>query len=197
MGSEGVPGAPRQSPADHEHHLDAVLIGGREPVTLVLSEYDPMWPARYAEVAARLRSALGERALAVEHIGSTSVPGLAAKPVIDMLLVVADVEDEASYAPALIDAGFVLRVREAGHRMFRTPGRDVHVHLYQPGDQAITDYRDLRDWLRVDASDRALYADVKRELVRRSWSDMDHYADAKTELVQQVLSRARAWRTAR
>ena len=190
-------GAHGQSPADHDRHLDAVLIGGREPVTLVLSEYDPTWPARYAEVAARLRSALGEKALAVEHIGSTSVPGLAAKPVIDVLLVVADVEGEASYAPALVDAGFVLRVRETGHRMYRTPGRDVHVHLYGPDDQAITDHLDLRNWLRVDASDRALYADVKRELVRRPWSDMDHYADAKTEVVQQVLSHARARRTSR
>ena len=190
-------GAHGQSPADRGRHLDAVLIGGREPVTLVLSEYDPTWPARYAEVAARLRSALGEKALAVEHIGSTSVPGLAAKPVIDALLVVADVEDEASYAPALVDTGFVLRVRETGHRMYRTPGRDVHVHLYGPDDQAITDHLDLRSWLRVDASGRALYADVKRELVRRPWSDMDHYADAKTEVVQQVLSHARARRTSR
>ena len=96
------------------------------------------------------------------------MPRLAAKPIIDVLVVVADVEDEPSYVPALEDAGFVLRVREAGHRMFRTPGRDVHVHVYASGDQAITDYLDLRDWLRVDESDRALYADVKRDLAQRT-----------------------------
>ena len=161
-----------------------------------MSDYDPAWPSRFAELEARIRSALGEVALAVEHIGSTSVPGLAAKPIIDVLVVVADVDAESSYVPPMEDAGFVLRVREAGHRMFRTPERDVHVHVYSSGDQAITDYLDLRDWLRVDESDRALYADVKRDLATRPWSDMNHYAEAKSDVIQQVLGRARAWRAA-
>ena len=178
-----------------DRHLDSVLIGGREPFTPVISDYDPAWPLRFAELEARIRSALGDAALAVEHIGSTSVPQLAAKPIVDVLVVVADLEDEPSYVPAMEDAGFVLRVRESGHRMFRTPGRDAHIHVYASGDQAITDYLDLRDWLRVDESDRALYADVKRDLARRSWSDMNHYADAKTDVIRQVLGRARSWRT--
>jgi GrpB-like predicted nucleotidyltransferase (UPF0157 family) len=181
---------------DHEldRYLDSVLIGGREPFTPVISDPDPAWPSRFAELEAIIGSALGDAALAVEHIGSTSVPHLAAKPIIDVLVVVADVEDEPSYVPALQDAGFVLRVREAGHRMFRTPDRDVHIHVYASGDQAITDYLDLRDWLRVDESDRALYADVKRDLAQRPWSDMNHYAEAKSDVIQQVLGRARAWR---
>jgi len=177
-----------------DRYLDSVLIGGREPFTPVISGYDPRWPARFAELEARIRAALGNAALAVEHIGSTSVPGLAAKPIIDVLVVVADIGDEASYVPALVDAGFVLRVREAGHRMFRTPDRDTHIHVYASGDQAITDYLDLRDWLRRDESDRALYAGVKHDLARRAWSDMNHYAEAKSDVIQQVLGRARAWR---
>ena len=80
--------------------------------------------------------------------------------------------------------------------MFRTPGRDVHIHVYSSGDQAITDYLDLRDWLRVDESDRTRYADVKRDLAKRPWSDMNHYAEAKSDVIQQVLGRARAWRAA-
>jgi GrpB-like predicted nucleotidyltransferase (UPF0157 family) len=180
---------------DRDRYLDSVLIGGREPFTLVIADYDPAWPARFAELEARIRSALGEAALAVEHIGSTSVPRLAAKPIIDVLVVVADVVEESSYVPALEDAGFALRVREAGHRMFRTPGRDVHIHVYSSGEQAIRDYLDLRDWLRVDEPDRTLYAGVKRDLATRPWSDMNHYADAKSEVIQQVLGRARAWRT--
>lgn len=180
--------------AELDRYLDSVLIGGREPFTAVISEYDPSWPSRFADLAARLRSALGTAALAIEHIGSTSVPGLAAKPIIDVLVVVADVDDEPSYLPPVEAAGFVLRVREPGHRMFRTPAKNVHVHVWGAGDQAIPDYLDLRDWLRVDASDRTLYADVKRELAQRSWSDMNHYAEAKTDVVQQVLGRARAWR---
>jgi len=189
-----MPAPPRHPGDELDRYLDSVLIGGREPVTLVISHYDSAWPSRFAELGARIESALGVGALAVEHIGSTSVPGLAAKPIIDVLVVVADVAEERSYVPALEDAGFVLRVREAGHRMFRTPGRDVHIHVYSSGDQAIRDYLDLRDWLRVDESDRTLYADVKRDLAKRPWSDMNHYAEAKSDVIQQVLGRARAWR---
>jgi GrpB-like predicted nucleotidyltransferase (UPF0157 family) len=191
-----MPAAPRHPGDELDRYLDSVLIGGREPVTLVISHYDSAWPSRFAELGGRIESALGAGALAVEHIGSTSVPGLAAKPIIDVLVVVADVAEERSYVPALEDAGFVLRVREAGHRMFRTPGRDVHIHVYSSGDHAIRDYLDLRDWLRVDESDRALYANVKRDLAKRPWSDMNHYAEAKSDVIQQVLHRARAWRAA-
>jgi GrpB-like predicted nucleotidyltransferase (UPF0157 family) len=177
-----------------DRYLDSVLIGGREPFSPVISDYDPAWPSRFAEIEARIQAALGDAALAVEHIGSTSVPYLAAKPIIDVLVVVADVDEESAYVTALEDAGFVLRVREAGHRMFRAPDRDVHVHVYSSGDQAIADYLDLRDWLRVDEPDRALYADVKRDLARRPWSDMNHYAEAKSDVIRQVLGRARTWR---
>lgn len=188
---------PRLSGDELDRYLDSVLIGGRERVTLVIADYDPTWPDRFDELGTRIRSALGDVALSVEHIGSTSVPRLAAKPVIDVLVVVADIDDEGTYVPALEDAGFVLRVREAGHRMFRTPERDVHIHVYSSGDQAIPDYLDLRDWLRVDAADRALYAEVKRDLVTRPWSDMNHYAEAKTGVIQQILGRARACRASR
>ncbi|RBY79707.1 GrpB family protein [Blastococcus sp. TF02A-26] len=179
---------------DREAYLDSVLIGGREPVTIVVTDPDPEWPARFRAVRDRIRAALGSAALDVEHIGSTSVPGLAAKPIVDVLVVVADVEDEPAYLPALEDAGFVLRVREPEHRMVRTPGRDVHVHLYAAGHRAIADYLDLRDWLRHDRADRELYARTKRDLARRPWSDMNDYADAKTDVIREVLQRARSWR---
>lgn len=187
-------GTQRPSGVELDRYLDSVLIGGREPVTLVISDYDSAWPSRFAAVEGRIGSALGDAALTVEHIGSTSVPRLAAKPIIDVLVVVADVEAEQSYVTAMEDAGFVLRVREAGHRMFRTPDRDVHIHVYSSGDPAIRNYLDLRDWLRVDESDRALYAAVKRDLAQRPWSDMNHYAEAKSDVIQQVLGRARTWR---
>ena len=189
-------GSRRGPAAERNRCLDAVLIGGHEPVTIHLSDYDPAWPWRFADVEARIRTALGEVALTVEHIGSTSVPGLAAKPIIDVLLVVADLEDESSYVTRLEDALFVLRVREAGHRMFRTAERDVHVHVYAADAHEIRDYLDLRDWLRADDSDRALYEGVKRDLARRPWSDMNHYADAKSGVIEQLLGRARAWRAA-
>ncbi|MGY1745970.1 GrpB family protein [Blastococcus sp. SYSU D00695] len=175
-------------------HLDRVLIGGREPVDIVVVDHDERWAARFGEVADRIRRALSGRAGGVEHIGSTSVPGLAAKPIVDVLLTVADVEDEAAYLPGLESAGFELRVREPGHRMVRTPAHDVHVHVYEPDRPEVDAYLDLRDWLRVDAPDRALYAATKRALARRRWEDMNDYADAKTDVVLEVLGRARAWR---
>ena len=132
----------------------------------------------------------------LEHIGSTSVPGLAAKPIIDMLLIVDDVQDEAAFVPPLEVAGFELRVREPDHRMLRTPQRDTHLHVYAPGRPQARDYLDLRDWLRVSSDDCTLYANVKRHLAQKQWNDMNDYADAKTDIVLDILARARTWRAA-
>ncbi|GAB4079177.1 GrpB family protein [Modestobacter muralis] len=180
---------------DRDAHLRSVLIGGREQVTIVVQEYDPEWPARFSALRTRLHDALATQALDIEHIGSTAVPGLDAKPIVDVLVTVADVEDEPAYAPALEAAGFSQRVRESGHRMFRTPERDVHVHVYQPGAAAVTDYLDLRDWLRQSAHDRDLYATTKRALAARQWADMNDYADAKSDVITTILTRARVWRS--
>lgn len=180
--------------SDRDAYLDQVLIGGREAAVIVVVDYDPGWPSRFQELAGRLRQALGARALVVEHIGSTSVPGLAAKPIVDMLLAVADVTDEAAYVPALEATGLELRVREPEHRMLRTSARDVHLHVYEPAHPAVQDYLDLRDWLTVDGADRELYAVTKRRLARQSWRDMNDYADAKSDVIQDVLGRGRAWR---
>lgn len=119
-------------------------------------------------------------------LGSTSVPGLAAKPIIDVLLTVADLTAESTYVPALELGGFVLRVNKVGHRMLRTPTRDVHVHVYEPDRPEVLDHLTLRDWLRVDAGDRALYAETKRRLAQRQWNDMNDYADAKTPVIQEI-----------
>jgi GrpB-like predicted nucleotidyltransferase (UPF0157 family) len=182
------------TPEDRDAYLDSVLIGGREPVTISVVDYDEDWPLRFAHVRGLVRAALRTKALGVEHIGSTSVPGLAAKPIIDMLLTVASVEDEDAYIPPLENAGLVLRVREPRHRMLRTPRKDVHLHVYEPTDQAVVDYLDLRDWLRASAADRGLYASTKRDLAQRKWSDMNDYADAKSDVVLDIIGRARDWR---
>ena len=180
--------------SDRDTYLDRVLIGGREPGVIVLVDYDERWPSRFQALAERVERALGMRALSIEHIGSTSVPGLAAKPIVDMLLTVADVTDEAAYVPALEAAELVLRTREPEHRMLRTPARDVHLHVYEPTHAAVRDYLDLRDWLSVDRADRELYAATKRRLAHQPWRDMNDYADAKSEVIQEVLGRARVGR---
>lgn len=178
-------------------HLDAVLIGGQEERPIVIVDYDSAWPQLFDQLALVIKGAVGDGALSIEHIGSTSVPGLAAKPIIDILLTVKDVADEDDYLCMLEDAGFVLRVREAGHRMMRSPSKDVHIHVFSADDPAIPNYLDLRDWLRTDESDRILYATTKRRLAQHRWSDMNYYAEAKTDVISQILSRARTWRQGR
>ncbi|MBD8465052.1 GrpB family protein [Plantibacter sp. CFBP 8798] len=168
------------------------LVGGPEPVRVELHDADPEWPERYREHRQRILDALETSTVAIEHIGSTSVPGLAAKPIVDIVVAVEDITAEEDYLDPLLTAGYVLRVREPRHRMVRTPERDVHVHLYEQGAPEIDEYLLLRDHLRSDADDRALYERTKRELLGRSWDDMNDYADAKTEVILAIKARARA-----
>lgn len=180
--------------SDRETELESVLIGGLEQRPVVIVEHDPVWALRAMRLCGLIASALGERMISVEHIGSTAVPGLAAKPIIDLLLVVPDIDDEETYLPALEASGLVLRVREPGHRLLRTPELDVHLHVLSPGTVYQRDYRDLRDWLRVDATDRELYSSTKKRLSSRKWIDMNFYADAKSDVIREILVRARSWR---
>jgi GrpB-like predicted nucleotidyltransferase (UPF0157 family) len=181
-----------------EDDLDAplreVLVHGPRPVTPVIVEYDDGWPARFAEHRDRIVAALGERARVVEHIGSTAVPGLAAKDVVDVLVGIDDPDDEAAYLPDLLAAGYELRVREPGHRALReTVGRRVNVHCYTPGDDEVTKYRLLRDHLRAVPAARREYEATKRSLAGREWPDMNHYAEAKGPTIRRLLRDA-GWR---
>jgi GrpB-like predicted nucleotidyltransferase (UPF0157 family) len=171
-------------------YLSAVLIGGRERRAIVICEYDEAWPERFNEERARVLSALGGAALRIEHIGSTAVPGLAAKPIVDVLVTVADVNDENAFRTALEAQGYQLRVREPGHRMFRTTARAVHIHVWSDADPEVERHLRFRDRLRVSGEDRAAYEQLKRNLARRDWSDMNAYADAKGALITEILDRA-------
>lgn len=173
-----------------DRELDAVLLGGREQRRIVIVDYDAGWPARFAAERARVRQALGAWALGIEHIGSTAVPGLAAKPIIDMVVTVEDPEDESKTVPALTAAGYELRVREPGHRMFRTPERDVHVHIWSVEDPEVGRCLRFRDRLRDSPEDRRTYEQRKRVLARRDWTDMNHYADAKGPVIEAILAHA-------
>ncbi|QYF73070.1 GrpB family protein [Cryobacterium sp. PAMC25264] len=173
------------------------LVGGPERVEIQLQNADDRWPGAYLEHRSRIRAALTAAGvdvehLVIEHIGSTSVPGLAAKPIIDIVVAVNDITAEEDYLEPLLAAGYELRVREPGHRLVRTPARDVHVHLYERQDPAVTEYLLLRDHLRTDAGDRDLYESTKRALLAQKWDDMNDYADAKTEVILAIKARARA-----
>jgi GrpB-like predicted nucleotidyltransferase (UPF0157 family) len=166
-------------------YLDRVLIGGRERREIVIAAYDPAWPERFEAERARIAAALGPAALRIEHIGSTAVPGLAAKPIVDVLVEVASL-DGLDLSPA----GYVLRVREDGHLMFRTPSLDVHVHVWPSSHPDITAQLAFRDRLRASPEDVAAYEALKRELAGRDWPDINYYADAKGDLIRQILRRA-------
>ncbi|WP_218952100.1 GrpB family protein [Amycolatopsis anabasis] len=169
---------------------DFELIGGKEKRAIRIVEYDPGWPERFRRERERIAGALGDRALRIDHVGSTSVPGLVAKPIIDIDVSVADVEDERGYLDALLGAGYVLRVREPGHRMVRTVARDVHVHVCAAGSEWERRHLLFRDWLREHPKDREAYGRLKQELSARDWADMNEYAEAKGPFIAEVTARA-------
>jgi GrpB-like predicted nucleotidyltransferase (UPF0157 family) len=175
--------------------LFAVTIGSptRLDGPVVLVDPDPGWPAAFAREAERIRGALGEKALAVEHVGSTSIPGLSAKPIIDIALVVPDSSDEPAYVPALEATGYVLRIRSPQweeHRMLKGSEPEVNLHVFSPGSAEVDRMLRFRDRLRADAADRERYAAEKRALAAREWEYMQDYADAKTGVVEEILARS-------
>ncbi|MBA4603306.1 GrpB family protein [Thermoactinomyces mirandus] len=178
-----------------DEDLQKITVGERKPhnAPITLVEYDPHWPELFEREADRVRSILGGKALQVEHVGSTSVPGLRAKPIIDMLLVVADSADELSYVPALEAGGYMLRVREPEwfeHRLFKGPDTDINLHVFSAGTPEIDRMLRFRDWLRANDTDRDKYACAKRSLAQRVWRHVQHYADAKTSIIQEIMNRA-------
>jgi GrpB-like predicted nucleotidyltransferase (UPF0157 family) len=180
-----------------EADLRAVTIGEptRADGPITLADYDPRWPALYEHEATRIRAALGDRVLLLEHAGSTSVPGLAAKPVIDIVLGVADPADEPAYVPDLETAGYVLRIREQDwfeHRMFTETDPSVQVHVFAADSTEIVRMLAFRDRLRTHDDERQLYEKTKRELGARHWTYVQDYADAKGDVVEGIIARALA-----
>jgi len=172
-----------------------VRIGPPEVLNsqITLAEYDAAWPELFEREAKRVRDALGERVLLLEHVGSTSVPGLAAKPRIDMVMAVVDSSDEAAYVPPMERAGYVLRIREPDwyeHRVFKGPDTDVNLHVFSAGCPELNRMILFRDHLRTHEDDRLLYERTKRELAQRTWKYTQHYADAKSTVVEEILTRA-------
>ena len=186
---------PQPSTSTTEEYLREITIGERRPLnsTIQLAPYNPEWPLMYAAEAKRIHDALGSSVLLLEHVGSTSVPGLAAKPIIDMVMAVEDSALEAAYVPALEAAGYTLRLREPDlyeHRMLIPPDVSGHLHVHSAGCVEISRMIAFRDWLRSHPEDRLAYENTKRRLAAQTWKYGQHYADAKTKIVQAILARA-------
>lgn len=173
-----------------------VWVGARPPLSpIVVLDPDPSWPAQFDQLAARIRRALGERVLELDHIGSTSVPDLPAKPVIDIDLVVADSADEAAYVPALERAGFVLQVREPawhGHRLLVADSPPANLHVWNPDCPEVIRHRMFRDWLLAHPEDRRRYAESKRDAAdaaNAARQDVMAYNLHKQPVVREILDR--------
>ena len=179
-----------------EEQIRAHTIGELTSLSgqILIVDYDPHWPALFVLETERIRRILGRLALRIEHIGSTSVPGLAAKPIIDVLLVVADSADEVAYVLAMEAAGYTLRIRESAwheHRMFKGPDTDLNLHVFSLGCPEIDRLLMFRDRLRCNAADRDHYSRTKLALAQQEWKYVQNYADAKTTVIEEILARAK------
>lgn len=198
LGSNVKKKEPNQSGADRapltEEYLQEHTVGELTPLAspIRVVDYDPEWPRRFELEANKIRSALGDSALLVEHVGSTAVPDLPAKPIIDIVLLVTDAAREAEYLPGLELTGYRLRIREAEwheHRMLNSLDPDVNLHVFSNGCAEVRRMLEFRDWLRFNTRDRELYARSKRELAQRDWKYVQNYADAKTGVIAEIISR--------
>lgn len=185
------------TPVTNEY-LASVTIGERQPLNdrIRLVPYNPDWPSMFSLATDKVRAALSNRALLIEHVGSTAVEGLSAKPIIDMVLAVEDSTDEASYVPPLEGQGFILRAREPDwfqHRflILKSDNMVWQLHVFSAGCEEIDRMLAFRDWLRTHETDRCLYERTKMALAARTWKHVQNYADAKSDMVREILGRAR------
>jgi len=154
------------------------------------------WPEFFTLLATRIRGALGWRALEINHVGSTAVEHLPAKPIIDIDLIVADPNDEPSYVPALESVGFELRVREPwwfGHRVLHHVDPACNLHVFGYDSPEVVKHRIFRDWLRAHPGERKLYADAKREAASQAQFAGEHamqYNERKEKVIREIYHRA-------
>lgn len=192
MSSLESPSLPSRGAARTDAH-NHNLVNGR----VNIASYDPKWPYLFQREADRIRQVLGERVLAIEHIGSTAVPGLDANPCIDIRLAVADPTDEPAYLPELEENGYSVLDRFEGeydHRILK--GSRVNVSLYVGGEGCAELERMslFRDYLTADTGARERYASVKRELGERAWERLQDYTAAKSEIVAELMAEAATWK---
>lgn len=169
----------------------------REPIEV--TPYDPDWPRAYASWEQRLREVLGGTAQRIDHVGSTAVAGLAAKPVIDIQVSVADLDVEAEYAPQLGLLGVPLSGRDVWHRYFRPAAgrpRTVQVHVCGAGSAWERDHLLFRDYLRAQPEVRHGYAVLKHQLAQRWRDDRVAYTDSKSSFILDTLDAANRWAAA-
>ena len=199
MGEDRSKNLPGHDAPLTEDQIIGATVGERPPLngTITLAPYDPEWPSLFEQLKKQIIEALGADILRLEHVGSTSIRGLSAKPIIDMVLAVADSSDEPSYVKPLEEMGYTLTIREPEwyeHRVLRPADVNGNLHVFSDGCEEIETMLLFRDWLRNHDEDRVLYEDTKRELAAQTWKYTQNYADAKSEIVREIMERARSRR---
>lgn len=205
--SRGI--APEELPYDERMRLARDVLtarspglnfveGSRRPSTdpIDVVPYDPAWPDRFAEWRKKLADTIGPAAVRIEHIGSTAVPQLAAKPVIDVQIGVRDLDAEDAYVPQIAALGVALRAREPHHRYFRPSGsipRTIQIHVYRASSDDERIHLLFRDFMRASATEREAYERMKRDAAKRYPDDRIAYNEAKTGFILDALDRAEEW----
>ena len=177
-------------------YIQKVVVSGKveHNQTIVLKPYDENWSILFEREKQRISTILKDKALMIEHIGSTSVPGLIAKPIIDILLVVEDAGKEEDYVDDLVAHGYILRIKEPdfeNHHMFLGLDTDIHLHVFSQDSKEIEKYLLFRNYLRNHQEAKELYANTKKTLAKKKWKYVQNYADAKSDVVQQIMDAAR------
>lgn len=172
------------------------LFGEAKGDRVVIAEANPRWTGLFEYYKSKLEGALGSTAIRIDHVGSTAVADLPAKPVIDIQVSVNDVTDEESYRPAIESLGWPLRAREPDHRFFRPPAseeRSVHVHVCSAGSDWEHRHLLFVAYLSANPERAAQYAQLKRELAQRFGGERVAYTDAKDDFIDETLRLADDW----
>lgn len=179
---------------DQKRYIEKVTLGKiRQQPKIQLQPYDPSWVTSYLEEEQKIQQALQQKALLIEHVGSTAIPKLSAKPIIDILLLVKDSSIESLYLPELVASGYVLRIREPEwyeHRMFYSKVKEVHLHVFSLSCTEEKNMLNFRNWLRSNEKDRLKYELAKQKLAAQQWLTVQEYADAKTPVITEIKKHA-------
>jgi GrpB-like predicted nucleotidyltransferase (UPF0157 family) len=172
-------------------------------IIIVVVPHDPLWPEMYRQEAARLAAVFGDQLLSIHHIGSTAVPGLAAKPIIDIMPIIPDIEQVDRLNEAMIALGYEPKGEFGlpGRRFFvrynMEGQRTHHVHAYEPDNPEVARHLDFRDYLIAHPEAAAQYAQLKQELAEQFRYERERYTNSKTPFIRDIEQKARGWRSNR
>jgi GrpB-like predicted nucleotidyltransferase (UPF0157 family) len=180
--------------------ISAMMNSIEQTITIVVVPYDPVWPGMFQQEAVQIAAVFGDELLSMHHVGSTAVPGLAAKPIIDIMPLVRDIGKVDSFNEAMIGLGYEPRGEYGipGRRFFvkrNTAGeRTHHVHAHQPDNPEVARHLDFRDYLIAHPDVAAQYAQLKQELAEQFRHDRESYTNSKTPFIREVEQKANEWR---